>query len=136
MMPKTLQLSKHHLEEMSAHVQRCLPEEGCGLLAGMDASVLLTMPIANQRHSPVGYNMEPRELLEALLYLRAHNLEMLGSYHSHPLGLSEPSSRDIMEFAYPGTAMVILTKEKNRWHIRGFEIISDRFLEIALQISG
>ena len=61
-----------------------IPEEGCGLLAGVENQVQLTIPITNQDHSTVRYNMEPGELIRAFYDIEARGLEMLASFHSHP----------------------------------------------------
>ncbi|MHB8857236.1 MAG: M67 family metallopeptidase [Bellilinea sp.] len=121
---------------MEAHVNSCSPEEGCGLLAGVGQQVELTIPITNQLHSPVRYNMEPEELVRAFYDLEARGLEMLASFHSHPSGPDTPSETDIHEFAYPGTFMLIWSGATLGWRVKGFEVYPNFYHEIELRITN
>jgi len=132
---KVLILPREHLQVMEAHVGNCAPEEGCGLLAGTGNQVELTIPITNQEHSPVRYNMEPNELVRAFYDIEARKLEMLASFHSHPNGPAVPSKTDVAEFFYPGTFMLIWSRIEQRWTVKAFEILADNFIEIGLQIT-
>jgi proteasome lid subunit RPN8/RPN11 len=132
---KVLSLSHVHLRIMELHVSSCIPEEGCGLLAGVENQVQLAIPITNQEHSTVRYNMEPGELIRAFYDIEARNLEMLASFHSHPNGPDAPSVTDIAEFYYPGTFTLIWSRINQNWIVNGFEILADSFVPIELQIT-
>jgi len=132
---KLLTLSHEHLRTMQSHVASCIPEEGCGLLAGVENQVQLAIPITNQDHSTVRYNMEPGELIRAFYDIEARGMELLASFHSHPNGPSVPSLTDIAEFFYPGTFMLIWSKNDQTWIVNGFEILADSFVPIELQIT-
>lgn len=121
---------------MQLHVAHCLPEEGCGLLAGIENQVKFAIPITNQDHSSVRYNMEPGELIRAFYDIDAHGLEMLAIFHSHPNGPDVPSITDIAEFSYPGTMMLIWSRINQIWNVKGFEILADSFIPIELQINA
>lgn len=120
---------------MELHVASCIPEEGCGLVAGVENQVQLAIPITNQDHSTVRYNMEPGELIRAFYDIEARGLEMLASFHSHPNGPDVPSITDIAEFFYPGTFMLIWSRINQNWIVNGFEILADSFVPIELQIT-
>ena len=127
-------LSRQHMQKMEDHVKACNPEEGCGLLAGTGNRVELTIPITNQLHSAVRYNMEPNELVRAFYDLESRGLELQASFHSHPVGPDVPSETDISEFGYPGTFMLIWSQADRRWTVQGFEITAGGIIEIGLQI--
>lgn len=129
-------MSQEQIDQLVDHVRACAPEEGCGLLAGIGRVVKLTIPITNQLHSAVRYNMSPNELIHAFYDLEAHGFELLASFHSHPNGPETPSETDIQEFAYPGTLMVILSGTNGDWQVKSFEIASQLFIEIPLQIKS
>ncbi|MHB0923514.1 MAG: M67 family metallopeptidase [Bellilinea sp.] len=133
-MTEILFLTQEQIAEMKAHVESCAPEEGCGLLAGRDHKVELTILITNQTHSPVRYNMEPRELIAALYKIEERGLELLASFHSHPNGPAVPSESDVKEYAYPETYMLILSKTMDKWKVKGFRIIDETHSEIELRI--
>jgi proteasome lid subunit RPN8/RPN11 len=131
-----LLLSPWHIGQMEDHVSECMPEEGCGLLAGVGQRVELTIPITNQLHSPVRYNMEPEELVRAFYDLEARGLEMLASFHSHPNGPDFPSESDIREFAYPGTFMLIWARPASIWQVKGYVVLLNAYYEIELRIKN
>lgn len=133
-MPNILTISQHHIDKMKAHIEACLPEEGCGLLAGRGSTVELTILITNQFHSKVRYNMEPRELINAFYQIEEKGFEMLASFHSHPMGPAVPSKTDLDEFAYPGTSMLIFSKETGFWEVKGFKIEGGTYQEIDLRV--
>jgi len=120
--------------QMLSHVNLNLPEEACGLLAGLNDLVEINIPITNQLHSATRYFMEPLELFHALEKIDAGNLSLLGIYHSHPKGPSHPSETDIKDFLYPGVASIICYYEANKWKINGFLIEDGYFQEIELKI--
>jgi proteasome lid subunit RPN8/RPN11 len=97
---------------MREHAVACFPEEACGILGGLGEDVQEVIPITNFLHSSFRFQMDPEEQLKALLGLEERGLEMIGYYHSHPKGPTEPSITDIQMHYYPGTAVVILSNEK------------------------
>lgn len=133
-MADILYLSRSHVDSMIAYTDACAPEEGCGLLAGVDRKVEITILITNQSHSPVRYNMEPRELVKAFFDIDKLGMELLAIFHSHPNGPSTPSPTDLTGYLYPKARMVILSKETGIWRLKGFKISDGNFQEIELRI--
>ncbi|MGH2605377.1 MAG: Mov34/MPN/PAD-1 family protein, partial [Anaerolineales bacterium] len=115
---------------MVAHVQSCLPEEGCGLLEGLRGRVDYVIPVTNADHSPFRFRMEPREQIEAMGSIEERGLELVGIYHSHPNGPSGPSPIDLAEAAYPEAIHLILSSPEGRWQARAFRIRDGRGDEI------
>lgn len=107
---------------MTAHVRSCLPEEGCGLLAGRKGRVEQTVPVTNADHSPFRFRMDPRQQIEAMLALEAQGLDLIGIYHSHPNGPEGPSAIDLEEAAYPEALYLILSSPAGDWQGRAFRI--------------
>lgn len=130
---ENLKLLRRHLKEMQDHIFQNLPEEACGMLGGRENQVNVVIPITNQAHSPVRYYMEPVEMLKAFEWLEQNQMEMIATFHSHPMGPLQPSETDIQEFAYPGTAMLIWSPvDENHWDIKGFIIEGPDYREIPL----
>ncbi len=117
-----------------AHVQSCLPEEGCGLLAGRRGRVEQVIPVTNADHSPFRFRMEPREQVEAMGSLEGSGLELVGIYHSHPNGPSGPSPIDLAEAAYPEAGYLILSSPEAGWQGRAFRIRDGSGSEIPLEL--
>lgn len=107
------------------HLERVLPEEGCGLLAGeVDGSCLLAArfyPGENADHSPTRYTMEPAQVIDAFRMMRQSNEELLAIVHSHPVSPPRPSPTDLAEAYYPEALMIIVSfaaaPELRAWRI-------------------
>ena len=119
---------------MAAHLESCLPEEGCGLLAGRGSDVTLMLPIENSEHSPIHYHMEHRALIEAFHLVDQLGLEMLGAFHSHPLGPAGVSASDIREWQYPEATIVVCSRVGALWSARGFVVEEGDAREIPVGV--
>ncbi|MRR30250.1 M67 family metallopeptidase [bacterium] len=119
-------------KEMLAHLEACLPEEGCGLLGGIQGKCSLLRLVSNDLHSPTGFRMNPQEQLQAFLLLEEMGLDLLAVFHSHPHGPQIPSATDVSEFAYPGVISLICVPSGADWIVRGFAIDGKRVTEITL----
>lgn len=120
---------------VAAHLDACLPEEGCGLLAGDEESVKLVLPIENALHSPVRYAMEPRALVSAMLHIEDLGLNLLGAFHSHPEGPFGVSDSDVREWQYPEAALVVCVLQSGRWEGRAYRIDDSGTREVRLRFN-
>ncbi len=118
--------------EFLAHLEACLPEEGCGLLGGKAGVCQRVWAISNVLHSPGGFRMDPQAQLQAFIQMEELGIDLIGVFHSHPLGPFTPSATDVAEFAYPGVVSLICVPTDGDWTVRGFEIRSDQVIEINL----
>jgi proteasome lid subunit RPN8/RPN11 len=119
-------------ETMLAHVAGCAPEEACGMLAGKGGVVTGIFPVTNILHSQTRFEMEPREQVAVLNLLEESHLELLGIYHSHPLGPVFPSETDIGSFAYPGVTYLIWSYERGTWNAHSYHIAEGAYSEIRM----
>jgi proteasome lid subunit RPN8/RPN11 len=119
-------------EMMRAHVQRWIPEEACGILAGSGNLVKHVLPVTNELHSPVKFRMAPEEQLQAFLWLEQNDLEMVAFYHSHPVGPDHLSETDLLQFFYPGVISVLVFPKNSTWQIKGFIIKENTIKEINI----
>lgn len=133
-------------QQILADVDRKLPEEACGLLAGLAGCVVKIFEITNAAHSPVRFFMAPEELVGALQAIDHNGWELVGIYHSHPNGPAFPSPTDLAEFAYPGAAYLIWFRESGVWKCLGYDILADEpgsgwkvqyhhFIPVRIQVS-
>ena len=107
---------------MLQYVQGNLPEETCGLLAGLKNTSTWVYPIVNELHSPTRFRMEPQQQLNALLDIDKKGWDLLAIYHSHPHGPELPSETDILEHYYPDTFCLIWSFGDTGWICRAFQI--------------
>jgi len=130
-----LQITRAQLDEMHAHLEACLPNEGCGLLAGNGGVVSHVLPAANADASPVRFHLEPREQLRLLDWIDRQGLELLAIFHSHPSGPRGPSPTDVAEAAYP-VVHIIFSHIGDHWAESAFWISAGRISDVELYVAG
>ena len=134
-MISVLQLSTALLHEMIAYVDRRVPLEACGLLAGQAARAEKMIGVTNEAQSPVRFVMDPYEQLQAFDWIESSGLDLVGIFHSHPTGPETVSATDIAEAAY-AVVHVILSRQGHAWTARGFWIEDGAAREVTLEITG
>jgi proteasome lid subunit RPN8/RPN11 len=119
----SLTISKSQLRKITAFLTRCVPEEGCGLLAGSPDGIVHTIfTITNKFHSPTRFRMDEMELIHAFRDMDSNQQVLLGIFHSHPTGPDHPSMTDLAEFYYPDSFMVIFSRLKRGWDVNAYQI--------------
>jgi proteasome lid subunit RPN8/RPN11 len=95
---------------MVAYAENCRPDECCGLLAGHSGGVVrFVYPLTNSNASPVSYTIDAREHFAAWRHAERNGWELIGAFHSHPNGPSEPSATDRALAGEPDWAYVIVS---------------------------
>jgi len=74
--------------------RRAWPRECCGLLLGAPDAVVRAWPARNAARAPDRYLVDPADHFAALRDARAHAIEVIGAYHSHPASPPLPSRTD------------------------------------------
>ncbi len=122
-------------DAMIQHLQDEYPLEACGLLAGQDGVVSRQYPIENILRSPVAYEMEPTQQIQAIIALEEAGLELAAIYHSHPHGPSAPSETDVALAYWPEAAYIIVSlQDRAAPQTRAFAIREGRVAEIPLAL--
>lgn len=81
--------------ELLALAQAAHPFEACGLLLGARGRIRAVRACANVHPDPARcFEIDPRALVDAHREARAGGAEVVGYYHSHPIGPPEPSATD------------------------------------------
>ncbi len=125
-----LLISRAVYQVMLAHVQDALPLEACGILAGHDNFISQIYFIDNILRSTVTYEMNAQQQIEAMLHVEDQGLELIASYHSHPVGPSAPSATDVAQAYYPDLAQIIIALgEHEKPSTRAFKIIEGAITE-------
>ena len=133
-------MHRAHLDQMRAHIESCLPNEACGLLAGAGHTVKMVLPVANQEQSPTRFRMDAREQLRAFRSIEQAGLGLVGIFHSHPgevdsqaSALTGPSATDVREAAYQ-VVQVVWVRQQGLWIANGFWIEDGRVSAVPLHI--
>ena len=130
-------LSPHHWELMLDDVNSRLSEEACGFVLGEGNHARMVVPVQNALHDPYRFRMDPQEELEAFLLAEKERWEVIAIYHSHPLGIDQPSATDFAELTFPGITYLIWYQSSNQWQCRAFMMeTGNRAIEVSLAISA
>ena len=131
----SLSINQNIYEAMLAHLLSVYPMEGCGLLAGLDGRIQRHYPIDNRLNSPIAFELEPTQLIAAMIDLEAEGLSLLAIYHSHPHGIAVPSPTDIAQANYPDAVQIIVSLENPKQpQGKAFWIVNGRVTAVALKI--
>ena len=106
--PPILLIPAEHHDAMVAHCLREAPLECCGILGGVAPLVSSFHPMRNASASPVRYDADPKDLIAAVVELRARGAEILAIYHSHPRWEPVPSKTDLAENHYGDVPRIIV----------------------------
>lgn len=123
-------LKQADFEKILAHAKKELPNEACGLIAGVkdgvDKHIQKVYLLTNIDHSNEHFSLDPKEQLAAIKDMRANGLVPLGNWHSHPESPSRPSQED-KRLAYDKTAsyMILSLMELEQPVLNSFHIEGD-----------
>ncbi len=106
------------------HAVQGRPYEVCGLISGWQGIANSILPIANIAAAPrTRYLLDPAAFVAAYTQIERSGDELIGIYHSHPMGVPIPSTTDIAEATWPDVVYLIVgfvadTPQMAVWSIR------------------
>lgn len=113
-----------------AQAKKDAPIESCGYLLGPDKETATEhFPMTNIDHSEEHFSFDPKEQFAAIRYARAHDLKIVGNWHSHPASPSRPSEED-KRLAYdPNILYFILSLAEENPVLNAFRIVDGEVQE-------
>lgn len=123
-------LKKSDYDKILAHAEKELPNEACGLIAGVveDGVTIIKKVylLTNIDQSNEHFSLDPKEQLAAVKDMRAEGLVPLGNWHSHPESPSRPSDED-KRLAYDSKAsyMILSLMDRENPVLNSFKIQGD-----------
>jgi desampylase len=113
--------------------QRAHPLECCGLLLGQGNMIVEARPCANIHTDPERhFEIDPAALIAAHRAARSVGPQLLGYYHSHPVGTAEPSATDRAMASGDGRVWAIAAGGVVSWWrdgAQGFEALPTRIID-------
>ncbi len=113
--------------------QLAAPNEACGLLLGQGGVIENAQLCANVSPDPARhFEIDPAALIAAHKAEREGGPQLIGYWHSHPNGLSDPSATDREQATGDGRVWAIVADEGvTFWQdtIDGFEALPTRLIE-------
>lgn len=104
-------ISRDNYQKILKHAKKNLPEEACGLIAGVvdgtDKLIEKVYLLTNLDHSSEHFSLDPKEQFAAIKDMRERGLQLLGNWHSHPESPSRPSEED-KRLAYDSAASYLI----------------------------
>jgi proteasome lid subunit RPN8/RPN11 len=90
-----IEVTSDVIATLVAEAARAFPKECCGLLLGHSGRVVEARPTANVADEPMlRFEIDPRALITVHREARDGGSQLLGYYHSHPVGHPRPSASD------------------------------------------
>jgi proteasome lid subunit RPN8/RPN11 len=135
-----IKLTRDDYEKILAHARKEIPDEACGLIAGViegdDKIIKKVYLLTNIDHSNEHFSLDPKEQLQSVKDMRANGLVPLGNWHSHPESPSRPSDED-KRLAYDSKAsyMILSLMDRDNPVLNSFKIEGDNAEKENLVIS-
>jgi proteasome lid subunit RPN8/RPN11 len=127
---KSLVLLQNHIERLTNHAEKNIPNESCAILFGKIENetfnvkdVFLTKNIEN---SPVNFTISNDELLA-----EKRKLEVIGIFHSHPDSIAYPSWTDKKYMEINPVPWVIFSNKNKEFKAYIFE---SEIMSVLLEI--
>jgi proteasome lid subunit RPN8/RPN11 len=127
------------------HARAELPNEACGLIAGTapaDAGGSATRwrPTRNRAASPLRYEIDPQDVLSAVLDFDGAGEVIWAIVHSHVRSPARPSPTDIARAFYPDALYLVVSLDPQEADpltggvsVRGWQIVDGEAFEVALE---
>lgn len=97
------------VDALHAEAARAAPREACGLLLGRDGRIDSIQPARNMHPTPeTHFEIDPQVLIDAHRDARSGGPDIIGYYHSHPVGSPMPSATDRASAAGDGRIWAII----------------------------
>lgn len=120
-------------QEIIAHARQESPRECCGLISGRDGALTELYRMTNTYEGIDFYRIDDMDLYRLYTDLDAKGDEIAVIYHSHPVSVAYPSSRDVEYAAWSDPVYVICSLEDQESPVlRAFRIVDDLITELAI----
>jgi [CysO sulfur-carrier protein]-S-L-cysteine hydrolase len=130
----SLRIPRRLFDAMTAQAAAELPNECCGLLAGVIAGGIGTVshwfPLPNIAKPPTTeFLSEPRAMLAADKAIRAAALDVLAVYHSHPASPPVPSRKDRERNFSESVMNLIISLQQGQPDVRAWWLTESDYCE-------
>ncbi|HEX6568445.1 MAG TPA: M67 family metallopeptidase [Acidimicrobiales bacterium] len=133
-----LSLTEDVWHALVGHAYAGLPDEACGLLAGVPGTGAATAfyPCRNAAESSRVYTVDPRDHLRADRDAEGRGLEIIGVVHSHTHTEAYPSPTDVAQAPDPAWHYVIVSLKRESAVLRSYRIADGEVSEEAVGLDG
>jgi proteasome lid subunit RPN8/RPN11 len=124
------------LERIVAHARRDFPNECCGMIAMRDGEAVAIHEATNVAASPLRFEVDGREIIEAQDTFDADGADLGAIYHSHTRSEPYPSQTDVNFAAgWPGVEWLIVgLRRDDEPTVRSYRIDDGVVAEVAVDV--
>ena len=132
-----MKISRALVDEMVAHAREDLPNECCGMVAGLEGEATEVIRVENAAASPLRYEMDPKAQYEAWKSIEDRGMELLAIYHSHTKSAAYPSQTDVNQaVAWPDQVYVIVSlADEDAPDVKGYLLKDLRIADAEISIT-
>ena len=132
-----MKISRALVDEMVAHAREDLPNECCGMVAGLGGEATEVIRVENAAASPLRYEMDPKAQYEAWKSIEDGGRELLAIYHSHTKSAAYPSQTDVNQaVAWPDQVYVIVSlADQDSPDVKGYFLKDLRIADAEISIT-
>ena len=128
-----IDVAKHVVEAMQSAALVAHPNEACGILLGQEERISGFIATRNVHTDPTAhFEIDPQALIDAHRAAREGGPQVVGYYHSHPVGPAEPSQTDRAMASGDGRIWAIVADGGvSFWQdsLNGFAVVSHELIE-------
>ena len=127
-------ITQRQYEIILRQAEGCYPQETGGVLGGREDTILGVLPIFNKDISApdVSYGITGEDMARAFGFLKKHDLEYFGIYHSHPKGVPFPSDQDLMH--NQKYLFIIGLRDRYNPELAAYRIEKDKIVQEPIKI--
>jgi desampylase len=115
-----IEITDQALAAMRAAAAAAHPREACGILLGEGRRITHARETRNVHPAPeTRFEIDPQALIDAHRAARAGGAQVLGYFHTHPVGEAAPSATDRASASGDGRIWAIVAGEDVRFWMDG-----------------
>jgi len=119
-------------DEIVAHAKAGLPNEACGIIAGLDGTAQRFFPAEPDAPSPYYYRISSEDQIRIMNEIDDAGLDLIGIYHSHVASPAYPSRTDAEQAFWPDATYLIVSLAGGNAELRGYRIEDMAVTEVQL----
>jgi [CysO sulfur-carrier protein]-S-L-cysteine hydrolase len=132
-----MRIARELLDEIVTHAREDVPNECCGMVAGVDGRATAVHRARNAFASPLRYEIHPQDQFRITMEIENRGEEIAAIYHSHTRSAAYPSQTDINLAAnWPDPIYIICSLESADPDVRAFSIRDGEVSEVELEVEG
>jgi proteasome lid subunit RPN8/RPN11 len=122
------------LDDVVSHAREMAPAECCGVLLGLEGTVVEARRTRNLATDVNRFLIDPKDHIDARREARPRRLDVVGFYHSHPRSAAVPSPTDLAEASYPDHLYLIVGLAGEEPEVRLYRLEAGHFLELTVHL--